>query len=93
MPEGVRSHLFCWDSLADPLCFVQTVLFWTLWPTLSRLGQTYWTHLSIWKRPWKRAPVVSSGWFLARASPKLAQAGHKSAWVRTKLVQVGPQVI
>ena len=37
----------------------------TLLGILSRLGLTYWTSLSTWKKPWKRAPEVTSGWFSA----------------------------
>ena len=33
--------------------------------TLSRLGLTYGTSLSTWKKPWKRVPEVASGWFSA----------------------------
>ena len=25
-------HLFCWDLLVDPLCYIQTMHFQTLWP-------------------------------------------------------------
>ena len=34
--------------------------------TLSELGLTYGTSLRTWKRPWKRAPEVTLGWFSAR---------------------------
>ena len=68
--------------------------------TLSRLGLTYWTSLSIWKKPWKRAPEVTSGWFSARAGCKSAHAGCKSARAgcklpqgRTKLAWAGPKVV
>ena len=33
--------------------------------TLSRVGLPYGTSLSIWKKPWKRAPEVTSGRFSA----------------------------
>ena len=39
--------------------------------TLSRLGLTYGTSLSTWKKPWKRAPEVTSGWF---------SAGRDASW-------------
>ena len=34
--------------------------------TLSRLGLPYGPSLSTWKKPWKRVPEVTSGWFSAR---------------------------
>ena len=37
----------------------------TLLGTLSRLGITNGTSLSTWKKPWKRVPKVTSGWFSA----------------------------
>ena len=54
MPDIV---FFCLDLLVDPLYFSANNAFLdivALLVTLSWLGQTYWTHLSTWKWPWKR---------------------------------------